>query len=86
VTAASCVSFSASPAFRRAIDDQAATDQVHIGDAAFVERMFGLLAFLQDAGVDGRILVNQHGTLAAVARGDQAQLARLLSGVKCFSS
>src|SRR5882762_5554182 len=59
--------------------DRAARD-VHIGLASRRGLVASALRAVEEAGVNARVLVDAHGTFAAVGRGDKAQPAPLVFG------
>jgi hypothetical protein len=65
--------------------DRAAND-VHVGEAAGLLRERERLARRRQRGVEVRVLVDGDRAVAAVARGDEAQLPRFEASSKRFSS
>ena len=54
------------------VDSHLSANQVHIGGATRSEWVHDRCITLKDGGIEPRILVDSHGTFAAIVRGDQA--------------
>src|SRR4029077_20701043 len=66
------------------VDARLAARDVHVALATRRQRLLRALRAGAEAGLDARILVDRHGALGAVARGDQPQPAALLVGAEAL--
>ena len=63
-----------------AVDDNGAARDMDIGPPPLLDRKPGLLAAVENPGVQHRLLVDHHRAVTPVRRGDQAKPAALLLG------